>query len=228
MPDKELSPDSAIRDNYLGKNVGDFLENKIENGSALSFVSAYFTIYAYHALKDSLNDIDELRFLFGEPRFVKSVDPENKNTKEYKIEDEGLTYDDRLKQNWIAKECADWISQDNVKIQSIKQSNLMHGKMYHISNNGVNDAIVGSSNFTVRGLGLSHSINNIELNLEVDSNRDRNDLKTWFDKIWDDKTLVENVKDEVVDYIKKLYQNNAPEFIYFKTLFHIFQYLRQK
>ena len=31
----------------------------------------------------------------------------------------------------------------------------MHGKMYHIAHNGVEDAIMGSSNFTVRGLGLS-------------------------------------------------------------------------
>ena len=53
--------------------------------------------------------------------------------------------------------------------------------MYHIANAGVEEAILGSSNFTVRGLGLGTGNNNIELNLEVDSNRDRRDLKTWFD-----------------------------------------------
>ena len=30
----------------------------------------------------------------------------------------------------------------------------MHGKMYHIAHNGIEDAIIGSSNFTVSGLGL--------------------------------------------------------------------------
>ena len=44
-------------------------------------VSAYFTIYAYEALKDNLSNIDHLRFLFGEPRFVKTLDPDKNRQK---------------------------------------------------------------------------------------------------------------------------------------------------
>jgi hypothetical protein len=77
--------------------------------------------------------------------------------------------------------------------------------------------------FTVRGLGLGAGNNNIELNLEVDSNRDRRDLKVWFDELWNDSTLVEDVKAEVLQYLGQLYQNHAPEFIYYKTLFHVFE-----
>lgn len=215
---------SSIRDNHKRGKVGDFLKSKIEEGSSLSIVSAYFTIHAFQALKESLTEIKELRFLFGEPRFIKSLDPEKTDKKAYKIEgeDEGLKFDDRLKQNWVAKECAAWI-REKVKIQSIRKSNLMHAKMYHIANNGVEDAIVGSSNFTVRGLGMSPVDNNIELNLEVDDKRDLRDVKSWFDEIWNDKDLVENVKDEVLLYLEQLYQNNTPEFIYYKTLYHIFE-----
>lgn len=36
--------------------------------TSLSIVSAYFTINAYNALKESLDKIDGLRFLFGEPK----------------------------------------------------------------------------------------------------------------------------------------------------------------
>lgn len=85
MSDKKLFPNSSIRDNYLGENVGDFLKDKIEDGSSLSFVSAYFTIYAYHVLKESLIDIDELRFLYGEPRFVKNVNAGDTDKKAFKI-----------------------------------------------------------------------------------------------------------------------------------------------
>ena len=101
-----------------------------------------------------------------------------------------------------------------VQIRSVKQANLLHGKMYHIDRNGVEDAITGSSNFTVRGLGLGNAGNNIELNLEVDSKRDRRDLKAWFDEIWDDEALVEDVKNEVLQYLEQLYQNHCPQFIY--------------
>ncbi len=134
---------SNIRDNHKHGNVGDFLKSKIEEGSSLSIVSAYFTIHAFQALKESLTEIKELRFLFGEPRFIKSLDPEKTDKKAYKIEgeDEGLKFEDRLRQNWVAKECAAWI-REKVKIQSIRKSNLMHAKMYHIANNGAEDAIV--------------------------------------------------------------------------------------
>jgi len=61
---------SGIRDNYRRGTVGDFLKDKIQAGSSLSIVSAYFTIYAFEALKTQLNGIASLRFLFGEPRFL--------------------------------------------------------------------------------------------------------------------------------------------------------------
>ncbi len=202
--------------------MGDFLKEKIRGGSALSMVSAYFTIYAFEALKEQLLSIDNLRFLFGEPRFVKSLDPDKTDKKAFKIEDDGLRLENRLEQKRIARECAEWLAA-KVEIKSVKQANLLHGKMYHIAHSGVEEAIIGSSNFTVRGLGLGAAANNIELNLEVDSNRDRKDLKAWFDEIWNDAELVEDVKAEVIHYLEQLYQNHAPEFIYYKTLFHLFE-----
>ena len=47
MSNKNASLKSGIRDNLLRETVHDFLEQEIKNGSALSIVSAYFTIYAY-------------------------------------------------------------------------------------------------------------------------------------------------------------------------------------
>lgn len=185
-------------------------------------VSAYFTIYAFRALKEQLESIESLRFLFGEPRFLRSLDPEKTDKKAFKIEDEKLQLDNRLEQKRVAKECADWVTR-KTEIKSVRLSNFLHGKMYHIANHGVEDAIVGSSNFTVSGLGLHSINNNIELNLEVDSNRDRRDLKAWFDEIWNNAELVEDVKDEVLLYLEQLYVNHAPAFIYFKTLYHIFE-----
>ena len=67
---------SGIRDNYRRGNVGDFLKSRIQQASNLSIVSAYFTIYTYDALKNELDRINRLRFLFGEPSFIKSVDPD--------------------------------------------------------------------------------------------------------------------------------------------------------
>lgn len=185
---------SSILDNYQHGKVADFLREKIAKNSELSFVSAYFTIYAYSALQKELENIKELRFLFGEPRFVTSLDPEKTDKKVFKIEDEGLELSNRLQQKELAARCAAWIKQ-RVEIRSLRQSNLLHGKLYHIHDGHREHALLGSSNFTMRGLGLA-SIPNIELNMIVDSDRDRSDLKSWFDEIWANEQLVENVKEE--------------------------------
>jgi hypothetical protein len=66
---------SGLRDNHTRGSVADFLRAKIQDQSKLSVVSAYFTIYAYGALKDALERVDHLDFLFGEPSFVNRLDP---------------------------------------------------------------------------------------------------------------------------------------------------------
>ena len=173
---------SGIRDNASRGTVADFLRQKIQDGSRLSVVSAYFTIYAYGALKATLDRIDHLDFLFGEPSFVNRLDPSKTEKKSFIINHDVLALANKLQQKRVAKECADWIT-SKVDIKTIKQSNLLHGKMYHVATGGVEDAILGSSNFTVAGLGLGAAGNNIELNLIVDSNRDRAELKQWF-TVW--------------------------------------------
>ena len=222
MPDNTSLFPSGIRDNRERGTVGEFLQSQIENGSSLSIVSAYFTIYAFEALKSSLLGINNLRFLFGEPQFIKKLDPEKTEKKSFIIDSDGLHLRNQLQLKRVAIECAEWI-EEKVEIRSIRESNLLHGKMYHIAKNGVENAILGSSNFTVRGLGLSEAGGNIELNLKVADDRDRSDLKLWFDELWNDKKRVEDVKEEVLSYLHQLYENYAPEFVYYKTLFHIFE-----
>src|SRR5712692_2142271 len=145
---------SGIRDNHRRGIVADFLKAKIQSGSRLSVVSAYFTIYAYEALKDRLDKIEHLDFLFGEPRFIASLDPDKTEKKAFILDGNGLQLANKLQQKRVARECADWIRQ-KVDIRSVRHSQLLHGKMYHLANDAVEEAIMGSSNFTVRGLGLA-------------------------------------------------------------------------
>lgn len=215
---------SSIRDNHAHGTVGDYLKEHLKEHSNVSIVSAYFTIFAYQHLKEDLDNIDELKFLFGEPTFIKSIDPDKTDFREFKIEDDNLVVatEKLINQKSIAWQCSQWI-RDKVACRSMVKPNFLHGKLYHITQpSGVEKAIAGSSNFTVNGLGSGGS-KNIELNLVIDSDRDRKELKHWFDELWNDKTgLVEDVKAQVLNYLEQLYRENPPEFIYFKTLYHIF------
>ncbi len=215
-----MSKTSRIRDNSMYDTVAGFLRDKIQDGSALSIVSAYFTIYAFDKLKDELTNIKELRFLFGEPSFI-NIDPDKTESKAFQFTESGLKLQNYLPQKEVARACAEWI-EEKVEIRSVRKSNFLHGKMYYIENGNGEDAIIGSSNFTMRGLGLSEKANNIELNLEVDSKSDCADLKTWFDNLWE-SDQVADVKAQVLQILKDAYQDKDPEFIYYKTLYHLFE-----
>ncbi len=216
-----MSKTSRLRDNSIYGTVADFLRENIQDGASLSFVSAYFTIYAFDKLKDELTNIKELRFLFGEPSFMSGMDPHKMESRAFRLTEEGLNLQNYLQQSEIAKACAEWIK-GKVTIKSVRQSNFLHGKMYYIEKDGSVDAIIGSSNFTARGLGLSGKASNIELNLEVDSKSDCADLKAWFDNLWE-LDQVENVTAEVLRNLENAYQDQDPEFIYYKTLYHLFE-----
>ena len=118
---------SSIRDNRDRGSVGQFLKDNIKTDSDLSIVSAYFTIYAYNHLKEQLNNINELKFLFGEPTFIQSLDPTKTNKRDFKIEDDKIVIptESRLTQKSIARECADWIEK-KVQIKSMVKPSFLH------------------------------------------------------------------------------------------------------
>ena len=116
-PSSAFESDSGIRDNHT-------------RGSKLSIVSAYFTIYAYETLKEHLDQIEHMDFLFGELTFVKSLDPDKTEKKEFIIHADGLKLANTLQQKRVAKECAEWIRR-KVDIKSVKQTIFPHGDPWH-------------------------------------------------------------------------------------------------
>lgn len=159
---------SGIRDNHNRGTVGDFLRKELTAGADLDIVTAYFTVFAYDKLRTQLNSLGKIRLLFGEAAFIKKVDPDHKEGAAYVLRDDGLALASGLNQRHIAQACAAWI-RDRVDVRSVTKTGFLHGKMSHIRRGEVSSAIVGSSNFTTRGLGLGATNNNVELNLIVDS-----------------------------------------------------------
>ena len=63
--------------------IANELKLNLDRNSKLSIISAYFTIYAFNALKDQLKNIEEMRFVYTEPTFIQS---ENDKKRQYQIE----------------------------------------------------------------------------------------------------------------------------------------------
>jgi len=214
----------AILDNHSrSSSVGAHLRGLLGDGArTLRIVSAYFTIHAYEGLMRELDGVDTVHFLYGDPGSVGEVDPgENKN-KSFDLSERGLLPHQLLRQKSLARDCEKWI-RARVKIRTIKQVNFLHGKMYHVERSADSDAaVIGSSNFTRRGLGFDDSAN-LELNLSVDDTPTCDSLKQWFDAIWRDNSLSRDAKDEVLAALSRIGENLSPELVYFKTLLEIFR-----
>ena len=208
-----------ILDNRTHKVV-DYLRSNLQGGDVFRLVSAYFSIYGYEQLEDALNSVDEVRFLYGDPTSVDDVDPGEAEPKSFDVTERGLSPRHTLNQKFLAERCAEWVSGDSVSIRSIALANFLHGKLYLTSPPG--RSIVGSSNFTQRGLGAS-SRSNIEINLASSDPEIYAELEDWFDRIWRDEELTADAKQEVLNALARIGKEHAPELIYFKTLYELFR-----
>ena len=106
-------PEFKTLNNQLGETVYKELEKHIRKGSKVSTISAYFTMYAYSALKKELDKIDEMRFIFTTPSFSKNKD---KEAREYEIVNNNifgnefeLKLRNEMTQSAVAKDCAKWL-----------------------------------------------------------------------------------------------------------------------
>ncbi|MDE0191299.1 MAG: helicase-related protein [Gammaproteobacteria bacterium] len=202
--------------------MGDFLSGGIEPESSLSIVSAYFTIYAFEALRDALEQAGRIRFLYGEPTAVGAPDPSVDQGKSFRLnEDGGMELRQALAQKPLARACAAWI-RGRVDVRTINLANFLHGKLYYIGHEKGTSALLGSSNFTLRGLGFGN-VPNVELNIEVRSEDERQALLSWFNGLWNDEGLTRDAKADVLAALERLGRAYAPEFVYYKTLFHVFE-----
>ena len=77
------------------------MRDVVADDTKLSFVSAYFTIHTYGVLGEVLEQAESLRFLFGEPRFVRSLDTENKRFVLDVKKDRLKRPENRLTRQWI-------------------------------------------------------------------------------------------------------------------------------
>ena len=202
------------------RTVADYLRKHLQGGDAFRLVSAYFSIYGYAQLEDALNNVDEVRFLFGDPTSVEDVDPGSAEPKSFDVTEKGLIPNYALQQKFLAERCAEWVGRDTVSIRSIAQANFLHGKLY-LTSPSVR-SVVGSSNFTQRGLGAS-SRSNIEINLASDDHEIYAELREWFDRIWSDAKLTTDAKQQVLDALGRIAREHAPELIYYKTLYELFR-----
>ena len=203
--------------------VVDYLRGRLRDADLFRVVSAFFTIYGFELLEDVLGGVGETRFLFGDPTSVDELDPTEKEPRFFKVTEEGLVPGVVLRQKFLARRGAEWIGRDSVGVRAVGRAGFLHGKMYLADGpDGGGAAVVGSSNFTKRGLG-GGADPNLEINLATTDAASRGELARWFDELWNDDGLTRDAKAQVLAALGRVGREHAPEFVYFKTLFELFR-----
>ena len=209
--------------NNTTKTLKEDLVVEIKKGSKLSIAAACFSIYAFQELKKELCDIEELRFIFNSPAFT--TEKAKKEKREFyipRLNRERSLYGtefevklrNELTQKAIAKECAEWIKQ-KVTFKSIVSDQTIQGQM-------VVDQVgyTPIDGFTTVELGCEKG-NSISTTIVKDESLAKT-LLSAFDEIWTESKMLQDVTNEVIDNITAAYTENSPDFIYFVTLYNIF------
>ena len=166
--------------------------------------------------------IDELRFIFTSPTFIKEktvkekrefyIPRLNRERSLYGTEFE-IKLRNELTQKAIAKECAEWIKQ-KVTFKSNVSDKTMQGQLV-VDNIGYTPI----NNFTTVELGCEKG-NVISTAIVKDKSLAETFIRD-FDEIWSDQNILQDVTNVVIDNITSAYNENSPEFIYFVTLYNI-------
>ena len=215
--------------NITERVIDDLKQLLLSDNSQVSIAAASFSIYAYEALKEELEKVDCVNFIFTSPTFY--TDKSEKQKREFYIpklnrerslfgSDFEIRLRNQLTQRAIARECADWIRR-----KARFKTNITHGSMntfLNIKEGEETYTYMPFNEFTTTELGLDRGNNICPMVVGMPGHSSTDMFLKNFAELWKDKEKFQDVTDNVIENIETVYKENAPAFIYFITLYNIF------
>ena len=216
--------------NNVSDLLGDDLKAQIKPGSKVRIAASTFSIFAFEALRNELEKVSELEFIFTSPSFAtaKVTDKLRKERREFFIPSGGaesslygsefeVRLRNKMTQRAVARECADWVRR-KVQFRSNATGNPMQ-PLAAVDDNAVYFPIQGFTTTDLgyeRGPAVSNFVTKFEGPVETKQFLD------LFDQVWDNPDQLTNVTQAVHDHIASVYAENSPARIYFLILYNLF------
>lgn len=215
--------------NNITERVIDDLKQVLSSESQISIAAASFSIYAYEALREELEKVDFVNFIFTSPTF--NTDKTTKQKREFYIpklnrernlfgSDFEIRLRNQLTQRAIARECADWIRR-----KAKFKTNITQGSMnafLNVKNENETFTYMPFNEFTTTELGLDRGNNLCPMIVGMPGHSTTDMFLKNFNELWKDKERFQDVTDYIIENIETVYKENSPDFIYFITLYNIF------
>ena len=208
--------------------VRDDMETTITKGSKVSIAAACFSMYAYKELKKQLEEVEEFRFIFTSPTFIKEkVEKQKREFYIPRLSRENSLYGtefelklrNEMTQKAIAKECADWIRKKARFKSNATKENM--GGFVTVSDESNQVAYVPMNGFTTVDIGCERGNNSYNMVNRLEAPISSSYIQL-FETLWHDKNKLQDVTESVIENITTAYNENSPEFIYYMTLYHVF------
>ncbi len=207
-----------IVDNRQHGRVGDVLKQYFQDNASLSLITRDFSIFAYHKLRRELQTAHDVRLLFSAPHFASDT-PISMQGGRHEI-----ALRNQMEQIHISRECARWI-ESKVEAKEAVRPGTIHNTLFHVRTSDP-VAISGSSDMTCSGLGYCSS-DSFDFNTLHSDKENTQQLLSIFNGMWNHDAMCRNTKEQMLAELERLYQDNAPEYVYFVTLYNLFKELLQ-
>lgn len=212
----------------ISERVIDDLKLTIGRGSKLDIAAASFSIYAYQLLKNELEQIDGLKFLFTGNVFTS--EKASRESREFYIPrlnaertlygtDFEIKLRNKLTQQAIAKECADWIRNKATFKSNVSGEHM--SPFMAVRNDKEEVAYVPFNNFTTTDLGADRGNSAYSVTTKISAPASRQFIDT-FESVWNEGGKLDDVTESVLENITAAFKENSPELIYFAALYNIF------
>lgn len=208
--------------------LGDELKKEIKPGSKVKIAAATFSMFAFQQLKEELETIEELKFIFTNPTFV--TDETRVGYREYTIPKKereqsifGGRYElklmNELTQKAIARECADWIRKKaRFKSINIETDEMPNGMRIETDDDTI--AVDRLKNFDRKELGYDSSL------FKTTRHIYRAPLSLSyldeFDNLWQNDEYFRDVTEEFLETLNLAHKEHSPEFLYYVMLYNLF------
>lgn len=124
-----------------------------------------------------------------------------------------------MTQKAIARECAEWIRKKATFKSNVTGEN-MSGFMT-VDSPSEQTAYMPINGFTTVDIGCERGNNSYNMVNSIEAPFSTQYMQL-FDTLWNDKDKMQDVTEMIISNISTAYNENAPEFIYFMTLYHVF------
>lgn len=184
-----MSRNNGIYDNN-GVDVGSVINQFLVGSNSVKIGVGYFFMSGFDVLVDNLEEVDDVQLIIGSDT--------SGSTKEAieKCLNENVTHADGER----VRRFYQFVNSDYVSVR-VYDEKMFHPKIYIFEQGDDVTGIVGSSNLSHGGLE-----DNVELNVEVDSQERAEYLRDWFDERWDESSCVD------VDVLNDVLEENEDVF----------------